>query len=75
MAIVSFGLGLFAIMITCISFAVGVITYYRYRRTWQLLYLICAAAWIVDVGAHYLEWFAFEASGNLVSRVRLHHVV
>lgn len=50
-------------MVACISFTVGVIAYYRYRRTWQLLYLVCAAAWIVDVGAHYVGWFAFEASG------------
>ncbi len=63
MEILSFGLGLFAIMVAGLALAIGIITYHRYRRAWQLLYLICAAAWVVDIGSHYLGWFAFEMSG------------
>lgn len=63
MEILSFGLGLLAIMVAGVTLAIGIITYHRYRRVWQLLYLICATAWVVDIGSHYLGWFAFEMSG------------
>ncbi|MCG8481509.1 MAG: hypothetical protein MI724_20610, partial [Spirochaetales bacterium] len=61
--ILSFGLGLLAIMVAGVAVAIGIITYHRYRRVWQLLYLTCALSWIVDIGSHYLGWFAFEMSG------------
>ena len=71
MAILSFGLGLLAIMVTGVALTIGAITYHRFRRPWQLLYLVCAFSWVVDLIAYYLGWFAFELSGPIFAGSRL----
>lgn len=71
MAILSFGLGLLAIMVTGVALTIGAITYHRFRRPWQLLYLVCAFSWVIDLIAYYLGWFAFELSGPIFTASRL----
>lgn len=63
MEALSFSLGFLALAMMGIAMAIGVAFYRRFRRSWQLLYLICLASWIADVGSHYLGWFVFEQSG------------
>ncbi len=71
MAIVSFGLGLIALMVAAAAITIGGITYRRYRRPWQLLYLICAVSWIVDLGSYYLGWVAFSVSESALQAAQM----
>lgn len=71
LTILTFGVGLIVFLIVGASVAVSITSYIRFRRSWQLVYLICAISWIVESVSHYIDWFVYEQSGILLSSQRL----